>query len=220
MVAERVPARRNLTALLVPIGVFAAASVVGTAFAPALLVHAPLALIALNPIYAHLILASNSIAAVPFFAVAVARLFASDPFYFLIGREYGGAAIEWVERRSPLAGRLARFVERLFERAGPLVLFVVPGGLVCVLAGASHMRARTFVAINLAGTVAVVALVRFSGHALADPLEVVRDFVQANILLLTGVSIVLVGVSTVIRRRRAKRRVDRTDVVKVRDQPL
>ncbi len=203
-------ARRKLTALLAPIGVLTVAGFAGTAFAPALLVHAPLALIALNPVYANLILASNSIAAVPFFAVAVLRLFASDPFFFLIGREYGDAAIEWVERRSPLAGRIARRVEQLFERAGPLVLFVVPGGLVCVLAGASHMKARTFVAINLAGTLSVVALVRAFGHALADPIEAVRAFVQANILLLTGVSFVLVALSTAIRRRRARVRVDRT----------
>lgn len=212
-------ARRKLTALLAPLGVLAVAGFTGTAFSPALLVQAPLALIALNPVYTHLILASNSIAAVPFYVVAVVRLFAADPFYFLIGREYGGAAIEWVERRSQLAGRVARFIERVFQRAGPVVLFVVPAGLVCVLAGASRMRTRTFVAIDLAGTLAVVFLVRAFGHAFADPIDSVRTFVQANILVLTAVSVLLVAASAIYRKRKARVRAHRSAVVETHSTP-
>ena len=212
--------RRKLTALIAPLGVLGVAV---ASRAPRsrrrLLVRAPLALIALNPVYTHLILASNSIAPVPFFVVAVARLFAADPFYFLIGREYGGAAIEWVERRSALAGRVARFIERLFQRAGPVVLFVVPAGLVCVLAGASRMRARTFVAINLAGTLAVVLLVRAFGHAFADPIETVRNFVETNILVLTAVSALVVAVSALLRRKKARPHVDRADVIETHHDP-
>ena len=190
--------------LLGPIALATAASAVGAALAPKLLVVNPLALIALNAVPRHLVLASGKLELLPFFAVAVARLFFPDPFYFLVGRLYGADAVRWVEERSGGAGRFVRFAERAFAKARYAVLFVAPAGLICVLAGASRMRPSVFVAVNLAGTVTGVTIARLFGEALAAPLEAVRDFIQANVLLLTAISVVLVGLSVVLRRRRAR----------------
>lgn len=204
-------------ALLAPVVGFAMATFVGAAFVPVLLVHSPLGLIALNPAYPHLVLVSNRLETLPFFAVAALRLFAADPFYFLIGREYGESAVEWIERRSGFAGRMTRGIERLFARAGPAVLFLIPGGVVCVLAGASRMRVRTFLVTNLAGTTTALTLIRVFGHAFADPIELLRDFVQANLLVLTVLSVILVATSTIVRRRRARHRRGQSSIVETRN---
>ncbi len=196
--------RRRLTLLLAPVVIASAASLSGTALAPSLLVSAPLALISLNPVTRHLVLVSGLVDTVPFFAVAVARLFLPDPFYFLIGRLYGGDAVSWVERRSGRAGRLVRRVDAVFKKAGPLVLFVAPVGLICVLAGASRMRPSHFALINLAGTLTAVTLVRLFGVALERPIDIVRGFVEANVLLLTVVSTLLVLISVGVRRYRER----------------
>ena len=173
--------------------------------APALIGEHPLWLVALNPVVRHLVLATNSVDALPFYAVALARLFASDPFYFLIGRDFGRDAIEWIERRSGGAGRLVRFLERLFARVGLLLVFVAPAGFVCVLAGAARVSPTLFVTVNLAGTLTGITLARLFGAALAEPIDAVKDFVEANVVVLTLASLALVVLSSVVRRRRARR---------------
>ena len=196
----------RLSLLLAPVAVFFTAGLVGTAFAPALLGRAPLLLVALSPLYRHLVLASASVDPAPFVVVAVARLFATDPFLYAIGRQYGDDAIDWVEVRSGRAARIVRTVKLAFGRAAFLVLFVSPGPLVCMLAGASRMPVARFVVVNLAGTIAAVLLIRSFGVAFAEALEAVRAFIAANIVALTVISVALVAFSVLAKRRRFLRR--------------
>jgi membrane protein DedA with SNARE-associated domain len=192
--------------LVAPVVVFLTAGLVGTAFAPALLGRAPLLLVAMSPLFRHLALASPSIDTVPFVVVAMARLFVTDPFMYAIGRQYGDEAIDWVEARSGRAGRIVRTVKRAFGRAALLMLFISPGPLVCMLAGAAKMPVTRFVAVNLAGTLAAVLLIRSFGVAFADGLETVRAFIEANLVALTVGSVMLVTGSVVAKRRRLLRR--------------
>ncbi len=203
--AERSLPRRLIVLAVVPILVATAMTLTGTALAPALLADSPLLLVTLNPAPRHLVLATNSVDTLPFFGVALARLFFADPFYYLLGRELGADAVAWVERKSGASGRLLRRVERLFARAGFLLVFLVPAGLMCVLAGASRMRVAPFIAVNLLGTFTGVLLVRAFGAALAEQIEVVRQFVQANVLVLTLLSVLVVLVTSWVKRRRARR---------------
>lgn len=196
----------RLAFLVAPVAIVFAAGLIGTAFAPALLGRAPLVLVAMSPLYRHLALASTSIDAAPFVLVAVARLFVTDPFLYAIGRQYGDEAIDWVEVRSGRAARIVRTVKRAFARAEYLVLFVSPGPLVCMLAGASRMPVARFVVVNLAGTIAAVLLIRSFGVAFATALDAVRAFIAANIVALTALSVALVTVSVITRRRRYLRR--------------
>jgi membrane protein DedA with SNARE-associated domain len=197
--------RRRLAFALGPIAITSLASITGTALAPTLLVSAPLALIALNPVTRHLVLASGDLSTGSFFAVALARLFLPDPFYYLIGRWYGADAVDWIERRAGGAGQLVRFVERAFSRAGYVVLFIAPMGLICVLAGAARIRPVWFVLIDLAGTLTAITLVRLFGDVFATPLAQVRDFVAANVIMLTVLSASVALGSEAVRRWRARR---------------
>jgi membrane protein DedA with SNARE-associated domain len=199
------PGKTTLALLLVPVVLTSVMSLTGTALSPALLTDSPLGLVALNAQPRHLVLATNSVDALPFFTVALVRLFLADPFYYLIGRGWGPDAIRWIERKSGGAGKLVRFAERVFARAGVLLVFVAPVNLVCVLAGAARMRPLVFVTANLIGTSVALVLVRWFGAALADPIEVVLAFVRENVRWLTVATIAIVLLSSLARRRRAKK---------------
>jgi membrane protein DedA with SNARE-associated domain len=203
--APRLSRRRTLALLLAPIIGTTLLTLTGTVLAPALLAEHPLLLVSLNPAPRHLVLATNSVDALPFFAVALARLFFADPFYYLLGRGFGADAVAWIERRSGASGKLLRSIEKLFARAGVVLLFIAPAGLMCVLAGAARMRPLLFVVVNLLGTIAGLLVVRASGAALAEPIETVREFVQANVIALTLASVLVVMISSYLRRRRARR---------------
>ena len=198
--------RLRLLVLLAPVVVLFTAGLVGTAFAPALLVREPKLLIAMSPLFRHLALASGSVELLPFVAIAVTRLFATDPFHYVIGRKYGPEAVEWVEARSGGAGRLVRAVRRAFARAGLVVLFVSPGPLVCLLAGVARMPLVTFVSVYLLGTAAAVLLIRSFGVAFAVKLALIREFIAANIIALTVISVALVLASVAVKRRRWRSR--------------
>src|SRR5205823_9672696 len=79
-----------------------------------------------------------------------------------------------------------------FRRFSALMVFLFPGALVCVLAGASRMRVRTFFVLNLAGTVAVVLLLRAFAHTVQGPIEAVQRFNDRNVKWLTAVLVVSV----------------------------
>ncbi|HMJ12520.1 MAG TPA: hypothetical protein VK524_13945 [Polyangiaceae bacterium] len=194
----------RLRLLIAALGTFFVAAMLGTAFAPTLVVSNPLLLIALNPVLRHLVLASNQVDAATFFAVAGLRLLGPDPFHYLLGLWYGPAALAWLERKSARAGRILRLVERAFARAGLLILFVAPEGIVCLLAGAARVPPWLFVTLDVAGTLCTLTLVRLFGRRYEQGIRGVLDFIEGNILALTVASVVLVVASALWRRRRAR----------------
>ena len=199
---QRQPRLRLLVAAL---GSFFVAAMVGTALAPTLVVAQPLLLIALNPVLRHLVLVANQVEPAAYFVVGALRLFGPDPFHYLLGRWYGDSALAWLERKSPRAGRVVRAVEAAFARAGLAILFLAPEGIICLLAGAARVRPVTFIALDIAGTVCTLTLVRLFGRRYEQGIQDVLDFVEGNIVTLTAASVVLVVCSALWRRRRAAR---------------
>jgi membrane protein DedA with SNARE-associated domain len=195
-----------LRLLVGALGSFFVAAMIGTALAPTLVVTQPLLLIALNPVLRHLVLVANQLEPAAYFVVGALRLFGPDPFHYLLGRWYGDSALTWLERKSPRAGRLVRAAESAFARAGLVLLFVAPEGIMCLLAGAARVRPLTFIALDMAGTFTTLALVRSFGRRYEQGIQGVLDFVEGNILVLTAGSVVLVVASALWRRRRSARR--------------
>ncbi|MBA3956308.1 MAG: hypothetical protein H0X58_06560 [Acidimicrobiia bacterium] len=198
---RRGPARRRLLAVSIPLGVIAAAAVVGNALAPTLVVNHPLLLLALNTTTRHLVLTSTSVDFVPYLLVGLGRRLLEDPFLFLLGRWYGDDAIAWVDAKVG-GGRVLAFVQRNFHWVGWLLVAVVPGGVVCVLAGASRMRTAVFLVLNVGGTVATILALRRFGDVFAGPVDATVTFVGDNVVVLTGLSIFLTGLFVLRRRRR------------------
>jgi len=198
---RRGPARRRLLAVSIPLGVIAAAAVVGNALAPTLVVNHPLLLLALNSTTRHLVLTSTSVDFVPYLLVGLGRRLLEDPFLFLLGRWYGDDAVAWVDAKVG-GGRFLAFVQRNFHWVGWLLVAVVPGGVVCVLAGASRMRTAVFLMLNVGGTVATILALRRFGDVFAGPVDATVTVVGDNVVVLTSLSIFLTGLFVLRRRRR------------------
>lgn len=180
-----------------------AGHVVGTAFSPALLSEAPLALVALSPLPRHLVLAAGKLEVLPYAAVGAASMLFADPFLYVLGWERGRAALEVVTRRAPRAARLVRWFERLFRRVGPLLVAVSPGPLFCTLAGMERMRPWLFVTANVAGTFFTLLGLREVGDLAAGPVAFVRELVETNVTRLTVATVVAVALYLAVERRRA-----------------
>lgn len=193
--------RRRLLAVSIPLGLIAGTAVVGNALAPTLVVNHPLVLLVLNATTRHLVLTSNSVDFVPYLLAGLGRRLLEDPFLFLLGRWYGEDAIAWVDAKVG-GGRSLRFIQRNFHRVGWLLVALVPGGVVCVLAGASRMRTAVFLLLNVAGTVATILALRRFGDVFAGPLDAVLEILADNVVVLTGLSILLTAVYVLRRRRR------------------
>ena len=91
--------RNAIIIFAVPMAVTTILAWIGDAFAPTLLVSAPLVLILCNPRLRNLVLAAPTLAAAPFIAVSVFRLVLTDPFFYWFGRRYGDASIRWMEAK-------------------------------------------------------------------------------------------------------------------------
>lgn len=192
-----------MLAISVPLGVIATAAVVGNALAPPLAVNHPLVLLALNATTRHLVLTSTSVDFVPYLFVGLGRRLLEDPFLFLLGRWYGDDAVAWVDAKVG-GGRFLSFVQRNFHWVGWLLVAVVPGGVVCVLAGASRMRTAVFLVLNVGGTVATILALRRFGDVFAGPVDATLAFLGDNVVVLTGLSVLLTGLFVLRRRRSAQ----------------
>ena len=194
--------RRSPLWLVVPLVVILGTAAVGNAAFPALVNDHPLVLLALNATTRHLVATSTSVDVVPYVLVALARRLVEDPFLYLLGRRYGDGAVEWMARRLGGATVLRR-ARRRFRGWGTVLVFFFPGGVVCVLAGASGMPPALFLVLNVVGTLVTIALLRSAGEEVEGPLGYVLDVVGDNVASLTVVSVVLTLAVVTLRRRRA-----------------
>src|ERR687897_852785 len=122
----RRPSRRTLTLIAVPIAVMVVCRMIGDAAAPSLVDTHPLWLVALSPRTRNLVLVTNQLDAWTYYPVALARLVASDPLFFLLGYWYGDAAITWMERRTRTWGSTLRSAEGWFAKASYPIVFDAP----------------------------------------------------------------------------------------------
>ena len=187
------PSRRTLTAIVAPIIVLLIIGTVGNAIHPALLRTKgghPLLLIAMDPVTRWLLLTADRLPLLPFFIVAVVRRLISHPLFYLLGRLYGDNAVRWAEHRFDNNTGLIRTTERLFRRGAPVMVFLVPGSLVCVLAGATGMAPWTFAILNVVGTMASTVAIYFLAQQIKGPLDAVNRFYGHYYKWLLALSIV------------------------------
>jgi membrane protein DedA with SNARE-associated domain len=172
--------RGRLAILLGIVGALLVASNVGTILSAGLAKDHPLTLLALSARNRHLLLAvAAGIGAVPYVLVSFVRLLTPAIVFFLLGTWYGDRGLRWLERQAGGTPPSVRWVERWFDRASlPIVFLMVGSNLVCLLAGARRMPARTYAIVLAAGILVRLAFFWFLGKALQDPLEVVLDWLN------------------------------------------
>jgi membrane protein DedA with SNARE-associated domain len=179
--------------LLAPVVLLTIAGYVTDILGPKLITEHPLLQMFFNPRNRYLLLASPQVDAVPFYVVGFVRLVLTDPIAYVIGWQYGDAAIAWVERTMGDSTGTIRTIERWFGKVAPAVILIAPSFNWCVLAGAARMRPRTFITLNLVGTVGRLVLIRLAGDAFEDQLTSVLDFIQRYQWWFVGASFLLVA---------------------------
>ena len=200
-----------LPAMLVPVACVVVAGYTANAFAPTLVKHHPLVLICLSPINRYLLLTTNELAATTYFAFGFVRHLLPDPFYWLLGYWYGDRALRWLMETYPvlrtIAGEDGRALEQPETRKilYPLA-FLAPNTWVSVLCGAARVPARTFFALNAAGTLARLALFRWMGSVFHSEIRTIVDFVSRYQwpATLVSIALVLLGIAVQLRRGRGE----------------
>jgi membrane protein DedA with SNARE-associated domain len=190
-----------LPLLLVPIVTAMVLAMVGDVIGPTLINEHPLWQITINPRNRWMLLAAPQVDVWEFFVVGFARLVAIDPLFYVLGVQHGDRALRWAERKLGDDGGFVRKLEGGFGKAAPGIVLVAPNGYVCLLAGAAGMRARTFLALNVVGTLGRLALFRAAGEAFRDQLFDVLEFIQRYQWWLVAASLIVVSMQA--RRRRA-----------------
>jgi membrane protein DedA with SNARE-associated domain len=172
--------RRLAVRCLTLLGVLSAASFVGVAASLYLAHNHPLVLVALSPLFRHLILVAPAVDPASFVVVATLRSLAFFLACFYLGRAFGPPGLEWLESRAPRTGRFVRWIERVFERASWAAVLLLVGPAVAVIAGIAGMKAAVFTGLASLALVTRMALILELGDWLREPLEVVRHFVGEN----------------------------------------
>jgi membrane protein DedA with SNARE-associated domain len=183
---------------------FVVASNLGNLFLPVLVTDRPLLFIGLNAQNRNLALASGELEGWSFYLVGFLRLVGPDPFFFLLGRWYGDAAIRWMERRAPAYGELLRQLETWFSKAKFVVVAIAPNNPVCLFAGAAGMSVGLFALANVLGTAARLVLIRSFSELFEGPLGSLRGFIGEYRFPLLAVSFLLVGLTIWSDRRRGR----------------
>ena len=201
---RRRPSRRVLALVSVPLVVITIVSYVGDAIAPTLVDTHPAWLMALNSRTRNLALVTNEVDPVTYYGIGITRLLISDPLFFLLGYWYGDAAVAWMERRTKTWGSMLRQVEQWFGKAAYPIIFVAPNSYVCLFAGAAGMPLKAFFAVNIAGTIARLWLVRRFGEAFEAPIDDVVGWIGDHRVPLLVLSVGLVVLSIVMEARKGE----------------
>jgi membrane protein DedA with SNARE-associated domain len=200
--------RNGIVLFAVPMAITTILAWIGDAFAPTLLVSAPLVLILCNPRLRNLVLVAPTLGAVPFITVAVARLVLTDPFFYWFGRRYGDVAIRWMERKLGPGAAIVLWLERFFARTSHVAVALVPNQWICLLAGATKMRVWLFIVLNVAGTVARVVAIWILGDVFAEPLLSINHWIGSHRLELTFLTFAIVAVGVWRSMRKGRHQIE------------
>lgn len=182
----------------------ALSNAIGTALSPYLVVEHPLLLVAISPEGRHVVLAAPSVPAALLVVVGALRRLLGIVAGFGLGMLYGEAAVRWAEQRAPRFSRFILFLERMFERFGLYLLFVVPLPSIAVLAGAARTRWLWVVLAGGAGQLVWMALTVQFGEAVAGWTRPILAFLSRHVVESTLVAAALVGLQQLVAYQKRK----------------
>jgi membrane-associated protein len=214
-------AGRADTAIAVLIGLYVAYSLALLPLVPALIGSHPLGLeiISGSTLAEVTVGAQSRVSELPLWvavAAGVPGTMMFDWVFWWAGRRWGDRALHLllgsdssprgVAKREARALRLERLAERFGPAAVVLAYYVpVPTVLIYAAAGLSGMRLRTFLALDLVGTLLWVAPVVGLGFAIGKPaVDVVHRIDHYSLLLTVAVVVVVIG-GQARKRRQALR---------------
>jgi membrane protein DedA with SNARE-associated domain len=198
-------ARRIARICGVMLGVMGAGSMLGVAFSLYLVNEQPLLLVALSPLGRHFVLAAPNVDPLALLAVGTVRRLAFYTTCFYLGRSLGPVGLIWLEARARHFARWVRWLERLFERAGHVVVLLFCGPTVSTLAGVGRMHLGVFLALATVSLVFRLIVLIAAAEWLREPLEQLLGVIEEYRLPGTLSLIAAILIYQVIRRRRLAR---------------
>jgi membrane protein DedA with SNARE-associated domain len=198
------PARthRRVAVVGVLIVVLSVMGILAAAFTPVLVRDHPRFLLVLEARNRYLLLVAAKVSLATFLLVGVPRRLASDPLYFLLGRWYGDRAVAWVARRDHRGAAVLSHVQRRFDRVANVLVFLFPGALVSVLAGAGRMSWRRFLTLNVVGSCVTVLALWWLADEASGVLRRIVAFNDEHAGWLTVITVAAVAGWLVLGRRR------------------
>jgi len=180
-----------------------AGRIVGAATSPIFLAHAPLGLLVLSPVIGHLVVVAALAEPIPYFSIAVLISIAHCGLGFVLGCLQGPKLIDFLVRKKLASeSKLQRLLTPVRVSA-PLLVFLIPGPIVCALAGASAASRRTFIPALIASQILWVELCRRLGQSLLASIATMRAELAHNVIPITAVTVLIVVLVRFVRHRRS-----------------
>ncbi|MBW2230303.1 MAG: hypothetical protein JRH17_07935 [Deltaproteobacteria bacterium] len=197
--------RRIVRICAMMIGVMGTGSLLGVAFSLYLVNEQPLLLVALSPLGRHFMLAAPNADPLALLAVGTVRrlLFYTTCFY--LGRSLGPVGLVWLEARAKRFARWVRWLERLFQRAGHVVVLLLCGPTVSTLAGIARMNAAAFLGLATISLIFRLILIIAAAEWFQEPIEQLLAMIDEYRLPGTVLVIAAIAGYQLVRRRRAAR---------------
>ena len=127
----------------------------------------------------------NLLASVPFInpvayaLIGFSRVVLVAMVLYLVGRWFGPRALGWVEGQLGELPAIYRWSQRAMDRAGWLVVLLMPGSnLVCLLAGQRRMAVRGFAWLIAAGAVLKLTVLWIGGRIFDAEIRAFFDFIE------------------------------------------
>lgn len=163
--------------------------VLGAAISPFLFAHAPPLLIALSPFLVHLVLISPLLDPLVYFPLALTSATFQSIIGFQFGSIFGQRALTWILDRIPLPRPYVDRMLRIVQQLSIIAIFAIPGPVLGVTAGVAGVNRRIFYILVAPAQALWVTAAYFIGEALLDSIALIREFVIAHALPLTGLTL-------------------------------
>ncbi len=195
-----------LVAVFVAIGLLIAANNIGFANLARWVDTRPALLLAFNSTNKILIAVAGRVPEWVFFAMPLLRLLAPDQLFYALRARYRDVAVRFGSDLYPGA---KDWLTELTSGANPgahrtlaALTFLAPNNPVCLAAGVIRMPPRLFWSLNIAGTLARIALIRLLAALFADQLDRLVDTIVDYQSWFTRITLVVLAFYTVIQLRR------------------
>lgn len=170
------------------------------------LLSRPYQILALNSTNKMLLATGFQTDALAFYAIAMLRLIAADPLFYILGRLYRRPALRWGRGVYPGADRLFDLFEQEnhkgVQRMLDALILIMPNNPVCLLAGVAAMPVKRFIALNLIGTMGRLVIFRQISFSFQEEISDVLSFIARYQTWAIVITIVIVVISLVAQARR------------------
>jgi membrane protein DedA with SNARE-associated domain len=170
---------RPVAVRVAPCMVFLIANTIGSYTGVFLAKHHPVLLLMLDTRNRHLALAvAAGVSPTAFFVIGFIRLTLPDPFFYLLGRDYGDRGMGWFERQTSGRTGYLGWVKRWFARAASPLILIMPNLFVSTLAGIDRIPPRRMAFLDAVGTIGRLLLFWWLAHQFDSQLKRILTLVE------------------------------------------